>query len=131
MQMRMQREILSPCMQYGYHAWFSAKMFSVMSKTLHHAPCSCKKYVVHFLRRMHARTVQCFRQCKDHMKVTYRQQFCFSCSNPLFALRCLAFGTMPVAATIIRDTNMATVITAINMTTHCSSAASSHRIKRS
>ena len=65
---------------------------------------------------MHAKLVKCIGQRKYNMEVGYRQQFFISCLYPLFALLTLAFGAMPVTATIIAYAQQTTRRTAIYMT---------------
>jgi hypothetical protein len=49
------------------------------------------------------------------MEVWHWKQFIGTCSYPIFPIFTLTFGTMPIAAAIITDTDCPTVIAGIDM----------------
>jgi len=56
------------------------------------------------------------RHREDHVEIANRQQIGFACREPL-ACRCsLALRTVPIAAAVVRDAAVATILAAFDMT---------------
>lgn len=64
-----------------------------------------------------AQTIQCIRQGKDQVEVLDRQKLLLLFFDPLQSLSALTFGTVAVAAGIVRNTEMTATIALINMST--------------
>jgi hypothetical protein len=64
---------------------------------------------------MYEQTVELIRNGKYHMKIGNRKQVPLPVFNPGFPLGILAFGTMTVTATVLRDTDMPARIATIFM----------------
>src|SRR6266853_3658383 len=63
------------------------------------------------------------RQCEDHVEVVDRQQIGLAGGEPILRRRALALGTMPVAARVVRDPAVATILAAFDMATESSRTA--------
>ena len=63
------------------------------------------------------------------MEIAHRQKFGHLGIYPLFLDSMLAFGTMPVAAGIVRNLYTATLCTNLGMLTKCSTAAVPNHMK--
>jgi hypothetical protein len=86
-------------------------------------PGCFEKQGIELLRVLQTKPVDRVGQGENHMKVAYRQQVCLSLHDPLLPISGLAFRAVSVAATIITDTQMATAITGINVSTQACCAA--------
>jgi len=113
MNMRVQTQILSPCMQYGYHARLCMQLR--VRELSHCFPCSGKQQVVKICRLLKKKAIERVRYSKDNMKVWDRKQILLAVLYPCFSLSVLALGTMTVTARVVTDTDMTTLITFINM----------------
>src|SRR5690606_1355965 len=85
------------------------------AKLLKCKPYRFKQGVIHHYRLLQSQSVQCRRQRKHYMVVGAGQEVCFTLLYPCFSFMPLAFGTMPVAATIITDADVATSVAGIYM----------------
>jgi hypothetical protein len=86
-----------------------------MTKAVEHTPGDFEQQVIQNLRLIEAQLVKSIRQCKDNMKIRYRQKFLLSCLYPLLPSSTLALRTMPVPATIEAYTHMSATGAAIYM----------------
>ena len=66
--------------------------------------------------------VQIVRQGEYHVKISAGQQLCFPIVEPLFFGQCLAFGTMPVPAGVIRNTFKSAITALLDMAAEFSSS---------
>jgi hypothetical protein len=113
MDMRVQTKVLSPCMQYGYHARFCMQL--CVRELRYSLPYTGKQQVIKICRMLKKQTIQCIRYCKNNMKVWDRKQILLTVLNPCFSLSILALGTMTVTARVVTDADMAALIAFINM----------------
>jgi hypothetical protein len=113
MDMRVQAKVLSPCMQYGYHARFCMQL--CVRELRYSLPYTGKQQVIKICRMLKKQTIQCIRYCKNNMKVWDRKQILLTVLNPCFSLSILALGTMTVTARVVTDADMAALIAFINM----------------
>ena len=113
MDMRVKTKVLSPCVQYGYHARFCMQL--CVRKLSYCFPCACKQQVIKICRMLKKQAVECIRYSKYHMKVWDRKQILFAVFHPCFTLSILALGTMTVTARVITDADMTALIAFINM----------------
>jgi hypothetical protein len=113
MNMRMQTQVLSPCMQYGYHAGFCIQLR--VRELRDCFPAAGKKQVVKICRMLKKKTIKRIGYCKNNMKVWDRKQILLPVLNPCFTLGILALGTMTVTARVVTDADMSTLITFVNM----------------
>src|ERR1017187_6537911 len=67
------------------------------------------------------------RQGEYDVEVGDAEEFLLSCGEPALASLCLAFGTMPIPAGVIRDGLMTALRTLIDMAAQRSGAAASDR----
>jgi hypothetical protein len=119
-EMGMQRQVLTPGMQYRYH---SQPDIAVAAKQIQCSPRSFKKRVVNKFRHAQCKIVKPGWKSKNNMIIGAWKQVLRSTVYPLYALMSLAFGAMPVPATIIADNDGTALITCINMTSQSCSAA--------
>jgi hypothetical protein len=117
MDMRVQAKVLSPCMQYGYHACFCMQL--CVRKLSYCFPCACKQQVIKNCRMLKKKTIECIRYSKYHMKVWDRKQILLVVFHPCFPLSILALGTMTVTARVITDTDMTALIAFIKWWFEC------------
>ena len=113
MNMRMQAQILSPGMQYGYHARFCMQL--CVRELSYGFPCTGKQQVIKICRMLNKQAIECIRYCKNNMKVWYRKQILLAVFHPCFPLSVLALGTMTVTARVVTNADMTTLIAFINM----------------
>lgn len=106
---RMQREVLSPGMQDAYHACFSSKMFFILGKTFHHTPGRIEEQFVNLRRFKQTQLVESFGQREHHMEISSWKQLRFSCLDPPLALNLLTLRTMTIPTRVVADPGMATV----------------------
>jgi len=118
-------------MQNAYNAWLCTQPLRIMTKTIQHAPRYFKQQVVEYFGFIQGQAVKGIRKRKYDVKIWNRQKFLFSCLYPFFSLGALALGTMPVAATVITDTQMTTTAAAIYMAAQCGGTTSSYSIEGS
>jgi len=113
MNMRVQTQILSPCMQYRYHARLSMQL--CVRELRYGFPYTGKQQVVKICRMLNKQTIEFVWYCKNNMKVWNRKQILLAVLYPCFPLSVLTLGAMTVTARVITDTDMTTLITFINM----------------
>jgi hypothetical protein len=113
MNMRVQTQILSPCMQYGYHARFCMQL--CVRELRYGFPYTGKQQVIKICRMLKKQTIEFIRYSKNNMKVWDRKQILLAVFYPCFSLGILTLGTMTVTARVVTDTNMTTLIAFINM----------------
>src|SRR5450759_3368665 len=113
MNMRVQAKVLSPCMQYGYHASFCMKL--CVRELSYCFPCACKQQVITICGLLKKQAIESIRYRKNNMKVCYRKQILLAVFHPCFSLSILALGTMTVTARVITDADMTALIAFINM----------------
>ena len=113
MDMRVQAQVLSPCMQDGYHA--RLRMQFCVRELSYCFPGSGKQQVVKICRMLNKQTIEFIRDRKNNMKVWYRKQILLAVLYPCFPLSVLALGTMTVTARVVTDTDMTALIAFINM----------------
>lgn len=113
MNMRVQTQILSPGMQYCYHACFCMQL--CIRELRYGFPRSSKQQVIKICRMLNKQTIKFIRYCKNNMKVCHRKQILLPVLYPCFTLSVLTLGTMTVTARVITDTDKTTLITFINM----------------
>src|SRR5450759_5210876 len=113
MNMRVQAKVLSPGMQYGYHAGFCMQI--CVRKLCYCFPCSGKQQVVKICRLLKKQAIKCIRYSKYNMKVWDWKQILLPVFHPCFSLSVLALGTMTVTARDIHNADMTALITFVNM----------------
>ena len=113
MNMRMQAQVLSPGMQYGYHARFCMQL--CVRKLGYCFPGTGKQQVIKICRLLKKQAIESIRYSKNNMKVWYRKQILLAVFHPCFPLSILALGTMTVTARVVTDADMTALIAFINM----------------
>ena len=117
-------EVLPPRVQDGKETNLCAKMFRVSSdleKRLRHR---AKQEVIEFDLILQDQRVQFMRQSEHDMKISRRQQFLLSGSDPTLTRLRLTFWTVAITARVIRDGLVATASRAgIDMTAKSRCAA--------
>jgi len=113
MNMRVKAQILSPGMQYGYHARFCMQIS--VRELSYSFPCAGKQQVIKICRLVNKQTIEFIRYSKNHMKVWDRKQILLAVFHPCFSLSVLALGTMTVPARVVTNADMTALIAFINM----------------
>jgi hypothetical protein len=113
MNMWMQAQVLSPCMQYRYHARLCMQL--CVRELGYCFPCAGKQQVIKICRLLKKQAIEFIRHSKYHMKVWDRKQILLAVFHPCFTLSVLALGTMTVTARVVTDADMTTLIAFINM----------------
>jgi hypothetical protein len=113
MDMRVQAKVLSPCMQYGYHARFCVQL--CVRELSYCFPGTGKQKVVKICWLLKKHAIEFIRYCKNNMKVWDRKQILLAVFHPCFPLSILALGTMTVTARVVTDADMTALIAFINM----------------
>jgi hypothetical protein len=113
MNMRVQAQILSPGMQYGYHARFCMQLR--VRELSYCFPCAGKQQVVKICWLVKKQTFECIRYRKNHMKIWDRKKILLAAFHPCFTLSVLALGTMTVTARVVTNADMTALIAFINM----------------
>jgi hypothetical protein len=113
MDMRVQAKVLSPCMQYGYHARFCMQL--CVRKLSYCFPGTGKQKVIKICRLLKKQAIESIRYSKNNMKVWYRKQILLAVFHPCFSLSILTLGTMTVTARVITNADMTAFIAFINM----------------
>jgi hypothetical protein len=110
---RVETQVLSPCMQYGYHARFGLQL--CVGELRYRFPCAGKQKVVKNYRVLKKQAIQFIRNHENHMEVRYRQQILLAAFHPCFPLRVLALWTMTITAGVVTDADMPALITFVDM----------------
>jgi hypothetical protein len=113
MDMWVQTQILSPGMQYGYHARFCVQL--CVRELSYCFPSTGKQKVVKICRLLKKQVIEFIWYRKDNMKVWYRKQILLAVFNPYFPLGILALGTMTVTARVVTNADMTALIAFIDM----------------
>jgi len=113
MDMRVQAKVLSPCMQYGYHAGFCMQLS--VRELRYSFPYTGKQQVVKVSRILKEQAIESIRYSKNNMKVWDWKQILLAVFHPCFSLGILALGTMTVTARVVTNADMTTLITFVNM----------------
>jgi hypothetical protein len=119
-QVRVQAQILTPGMQYAYHAQLHS---CLASKGCQRLPHGFKQHIVNHLRMLKRQGIELMRQSEHKVKISAGQKVCLPLLYPLFSFMSLTFWAMPVSATIIADADVAAAITCIYMSAQSRRAA--------
>lgn len=117
-------QVLSPGVQYGYHAHGYSFVFA---KSFQGLPRCIKEGTVHRFGMFQGELVQHIWQSKHHMEIRYWQKLGFSGPYPIFPVFAMAFGAVPVTAGVIADGDIAAAIAGIDMSAQRSSPAHPYR----
>lgn len=102
-QMGMQPQILAPGMQHCREADLRAQAFRI-GRQLQQGLCGgLKQQIIHYPLIPQRQRMQLLGQRKDDVEVWHRQQPLQTGLHPLRLLSGLAFGTMPIAARVVRE----------------------------
>jgi hypothetical protein len=113
MNMRVKAKVLSPGMQYRYHARFCMQL--CVRELKYGFPYTGKQHIVKICRMLNKQTIEFIRYCKNNMKVLDRKQILLAVFHPCFPLSILTLGTMTVTARVITNADMTAFIAFINM----------------
>lgn len=118
-QVRVQRQVLSPGVQYGDHAGLSSEPLGLPGQLAKCFPGGAEQQVIQLRLIVHHHGVQAIGQSKNQMEISYRQEFLRAVFNPALLSRPLAFGTVPVATGIVRHYPVAAGRAGVHMAAQC------------
>jgi len=123
MQMGMKREVLAPGVQDGQEADSGAKVFGIGGYFQQRLRHGFEQDCVYRAAVRQGEGVECRRQGEDDVEILHRQQFGGSVLHP--ARRCagLALWTVPIAAGVVGNALVLTVIAGLDMPAQGSGAA--------
>ena len=116
MRMGMIDEIARPGMQNAYHADLPAHVTRVLRQLLRGCGRGLKQNVIEQLLVTAGQAAQFFRQGESQHEVWHRQQQITLQIKPCFGAFLLAFGTVPIAARVIRILRLPATGTSIDLT---------------
>jgi hypothetical protein len=110
MDVGMIHEVLSPGVQNTDDAYFCAEMFRVIGECHKRFRNRAKKKIVHDLQIHGDQGIQFCGNGEHHVEVLDRQKVFAAGLDPFFLGQCLAFGTMPVPAGVVRYDQVSAVV---------------------
>lgn len=111
----MMQEILSPRVQDGRETDLRAQVLGVRSDGEQGLGSGAKKNVVHHRLILQGYRSKRFGQCKDGVMVRDGEDFRLARFEPLRLVQALAFGAVAIAARIVGDGLMATVVAFVDV----------------
>jgi hypothetical protein len=125
--MRMEQQVLSPCVEDGKHADVGAEPFGVACNFDQGLGCRCEQQIVEDTRTGQGEDVEFVRDGKHGMEVAGGQQFLLAVFDPALAGSGLALRAVPVTAGVERDAVLEAASGAhVEVTAERSGAAGQH-----
>ena len=122
--MRVQRQVLPPCMKHYCGGSARAQPLWAVAKAIQGMPARFEQQAVHETGVVHTQAIKFMRQGEYDMKIRNRQELLLLLYGPHLLVKPLALGAMAVAAAIIANAQVATFTAGINMAAQSSRPAS-------
>ena len=116
MQMRMEKQVLSPTVKYGEKADLGAQMLGIGSDGRQGLGSGSEKYAVDEILVLVSDGSNLFGKGEDDMKIVRRENFGRSFFNPLRTSERLALWTVAVAAAVVTGPLVIAAVAALEMT---------------
>jgi len=112
-------EILTPGVEHGEETDLRAQVLGIGRDRAQRLTRRSEKYIVDMLFVLKGDGGNRLRYRKDYMKIADRQKLSLTIVEPFGLGHRLAFVAMPIAATVIRNALVVTLITLLDVTTKC------------
>src|SRR5438034_285251 len=112
----MQKQVLTPSVQDADHADLCAQVFAIDGDLEQGLSAGGEQQVIEQTWVLQGQHIEFVRHSEHDMEVTGSQQFALASRQPAFAGLCLALGTVPISARVVRDGLMTAVRTGVAMT---------------
>jgi hypothetical protein len=120
--MGVMQQVLSPGVEYGEKADFSSEMLGVASDGPQRFCCGPKENGIDDLFVLEGNRSQLFWNSKDNVVIGDGEKLCHARLQPFGSSQGLAFGTVAVAAGVVRVPLMAAAVALIQMTAQSGSS---------